>query len=644
MSTIANPLDDAREAVARNDWLAAHELLREADAASGLGAKDLELLAEASMWSGDADGSIAADERAHALHVREGDRLQAARAAMRLAMWNGIKGASAAAGGWHRRAATLLEGEDEAVEHGYLALQRAMLAFFRRDLDEAFEQAARALELGRRFGDRNLEAQALARRGMVLVRRGDVAEGLGCLDEASAAAVADELKPLPAAFVYCNTIETCRDLADFGRAAEWTDAAERWVGQCTMVGFPGECRIYRGEVLHLRGAWDTATEELGRAWEELRDFNPRTAGAALYELGEIRLVRGDLEAAEEAFEQARELGRLAQPGLALLSLAHGRVEAAARSIGRALAEQTTDRLARAKLLPAQIEIAVAAGDVRTARAAAAELDEIAETFKFSECRTAALDASAQAGRGAVALAERDGGEAVRRLRAAVELWTEVGAPYELARTRVLLGLAYRLQDDEDEARVELTHARKAFERLGAPRDLQRVSELLGDSPLRRTFLFTDIADSTRAAAAIGPQKWQKVLGWHDRTLQEIFALHGGDVVKHTGDGFFVAFEAPGPAVEAAVAVQRALEEYSGYAPDVRIGLHTAPAFAHGDADYGGIGVHAAARIGAAADAGEILASRETIADTTLPFAVSERGSEHLKGLTEPVDLVSIGWR
>lgn len=644
MSTVANPLEAGREAAAQNDWIRANELLREADAAHGLDADALELLAEASMWSGDVSGSVTADERAYALHTQKGDRLQAARAAMRLALWNSVKGASAAAGGWHRRAGTLLEGEDEAVEHGYLALQRAMLAFFRRDLDEAFEQAERALELGRRFGDRNLEAQALARRGMVLVRRGDVAEGLGCLDEASAAAAADELKPLPATFVYCNTIETCRDVADFGRAAEWTEAADRWYAQCTTIGFPGECRIYRGEVLQLRGAWDTAAAELGRAWEELRDVHPRTAGAALYELGEIHLLQGDLEAAEAAFEQARELGRTSQPGLALLRLAHGRVDAAARSIERALAEQPDDRLARAKLLPAQIEIAVAAGDLRTARTAAGELEEIAETFKFTECRTAALDAAAQVGRGAVALAERDAGEALRRLRAAADLWTEVGAPHELARARVLLGLAYRLQDDEDEARVELTNARKVFERLGAARDVQRVSELLGEVLLRRTFLFTDIVDSTRAAEAIGPQKWEKVLGWHDRTLQEIFASQGGEVVKHTGDGFFVAFEAPRPAVEAAVTVQRALDGHSGYAPDIRIGLHSGPAFAHGDKDYGGVGVHAAARIGVLAAGGKILASRATIAEVKIPFAVSDRGTEQMKGLSDPVELVSIDWR
>ncbi|MBA2536415.1 MAG: hypothetical protein H0V20_03155 [Actinobacteria bacterium] len=644
MSTTADPLEAAHDAVARNDWLAAHELLRAADTASGLGAKDLELLAEASMWSGDVSGSIKADERSYALHLQEGERLQAAQAALRLALWNGVKGASAASQGWHRRAATLLEGEEEAVEHGYLALQRAMVAFWSRELDEALEQADRALELGRRFGDRNLEAQALARRGMVLVRKGEVAEGLGCLDEASAAAAADELKPLPATFVYCNTIETCRDLADFGRAAEWTDAAQRWFSQCTTIGFPGECRIYRGEVLQLRGAWDTATEELGRAWEELRDIHPKTAGAALYKLGEIHLLQGDLQAAEEAFEQARELGRDVQPGVALLRLAHGRVDRAARSIERALAEQTSDHLARAKLLPAQIEIALAAGDLPTARAAAAELEHVAETFKSSECRTAALDASAQAGWGAVALAERDGSEALQRLRAAARLWTEVGAPYELARTRVLLGLAYRLQDEEDEARVELVHARNAFMRLGATRDVQRAGELLGDTPLRRTFLFTDIVDSTRAAEAIGAQKWEKVLKWHDRTLQEIFASHGGEVVKQTGDGFFVAFEAPGPAVDAAVAVQRALEEHSGYAPDVRVGVHSAPAFAHGDHDYGGVGVHAAARIGALAGAGDILASRETVAATALPFGVSERGTEQLKGLSDPTELVSIEWR
>jgi class 3 adenylate cyclase len=645
MSGIAETsLDEARDSAARNDWLNAFEILSVADAAETLGAEDLELLAEAAVWRGRISRAIDAHERAYEQYTARGDRRKAARAAMKLALWNGIKSAPSVAAGWEARAGSLLEGEPESVEHGYLALHEARGAMYRGDVERALARADRAAELGVRFGDRALEAQARARRGMVLVRRGDVADGLALMDEASAAAAGGELDAMATSIVYCNTIETCRNLADYERAAQWTDRANAWYARGTMVGFPGECRIYKAEVLQLHGAWDDATEELRRAWDELRDFCPALGSIALYELGELRLLRGDLSGAEEAFREAHELGRAVQPGLALLHLGQGKVEAAARAIKRALEDQPSERLARLRLLPAQIEIAIAAGDMKTARAAAVEIEAIADDYRLSDCRTTALDARTQMAWGAIALAEQDTDEAVRRLRAAARLWADVDAPYELARTRVLLGTAYRSKGEEDEARADLSAARSTFARLGAVRDEQHAAELLGERALERTFLFTDIVESTQAAGVMSEAKWRKVLDWHDSTLRGIFASHGGDVVKHTGDGFFVAFQSPKAAIEAAVAVQRALDEHPGYAPDVRVGIHAGPAFIHGNGDYGGVDVHAAARIGALAGAGEILASRKTLHGAASPFAIADRGTQHLKGIPDPVEVVSIDWR
>jgi class 3 adenylate cyclase len=207
---------------------------------------------------------------------------------------------------------------------------------------------------------------------------------------------------------------------------------------------------------------------------------------------------------------------------------------------------------------------------------------------------------------------------------------------------MLLGLAYRGEGDEDGAKEELTAAKATFERLGAVLDLQRASELLGEAAAQRTFMFTDIVDSTKLVEALGEDKWRKLLTWHDRTLRELIETAGGEVIKHTGDGYFAAFQTAAAAVEAAAGIQRALDQHEPLAPDVRIGLHSGGAFHKGD-DYAGQGVHMAARIGALAGGGEILISTDSL-DGGSRFRLSEPRSETLKGFDDPVELVTVDWR
>jgi class 3 adenylate cyclase len=210
---------------------------------------------------------------------------------------------------------------------------------------------------------------------------------------------------------------------------------------------------------------------------------------------------------------------------------------------------------------------------------------------------------------------------------------------------MLLGIAFRRQGDEHAATAELEAALSTFERLGATLDEERAKELLGRLEARRTFVFTDIVDSTKLLETLGDQKWKKLLARHDELLREQIAEQGGEVIKQTGDGFFAAFDNAKAAIEAAVAIQRALADEI-VAPDVRIGAHTGGAF-HTDAgftDYGGQGVHVAARIGAAAEASEILVSRDTLDGLKVAFRISEPRAELLQGFEQPMDLVSVDWR
>jgi class 3 adenylate cyclase len=638
---LRDPLEAGREAAGRGAWPEAYDLLLAAADKNGgsLTGNDFELLSHAAMWTGHLTASIEYAERAYARYSDANEMEKAAMVALALAAEYRNKLQLSASQGWHQRAARLLESIDEAPAHGFLSLQRSMMASGRGDYDEALTHIQSALDIATRHHDRDLLAQATLREGVARVNKGDVDDGLALIDEVTAAAVAGELNPMSTAIIYCNAIDACRDLGDYSRAGEWEQTATRWCERMAIAGFPGMCRVDRAEIMRLRGAWNDADQELQRATEELADFNPRVAGQAFYEIGEIRLRMGDLEAAEQAFNQARDMARDPEPGLSLLRLAQGKADTAARSIKRALEEESLARLDRARLLPAQVEIALAAGDVKTARAAAQEIDEIAADYRISDRMTPALEASAQMAWGAVRLAEQDTEGAITCLRRAIKLWQEVDHPYEGAKTRVLLANAYRERGDEDGAKAELETAQSAFERLGARLDSQRASERL-TKRVTKTFVFTDIVDSTKFSELL-KERWEKVvLKVHDETIKRIVSDHGGEVVKTTGDGFFLAFSQPSAAVDAAIAIQKQLEDQA-FPAEVRIGLHTTEAQDDGG-DYHGEGINLAARIGELAQGGQILASCDSV--TGIPLVCSAPDEAQLKGVSGPVKVTSIDWR
>jgi class 3 adenylate cyclase len=189
---------------------------------------------------------------------------------------------------------------------------------------------------------------------------------------------------------------------------------------------------------------------------------------------------------------------------------------------------------------------------------------------------------------------------------------------------------------------ELAQAGSVFDQLGARIDAQKVDALLGRAGTRvtRTFVFTDIVDSTRHLEEQGDEIWHAILQKHDGIVRKATSAAGGSVVDHTGDGFFLAFADAATAVDAAIAIQRGLREGLKQV-EVRIGVHTAEATSVGE-NYRGKGVHTAARIGALAVGEEILASSDTV--TALSgLSLGEPRSEQLKGISEPVELVAVDW-
>ncbi len=600
-------LEGGRSAAAARDWQAAHDHLTRADAQSGLGPEDLESLARASWWTGRSNASIEARERAYAGYLERADTERAAFCALTLRREYATKLSGSVAKGWLTRAERLLADLPESATYGYLEIARGELAWQAGDLD--------------------------------------LDEGWELLEEVSVAAVGGELGPYTTGAVFCNVISTCRELADHVRGKEWSDAAKRWCDRQAINGFPGVCRVRRAEVMRLLGAWDDAEDEARRACEELPGFSPYFAGEAFHELGEVRLRMGDLEAAEEAFRQARELGGDPQPGHSLLLLEQGKPAAAEAAIRRSLEETTWNKLARERLLPARVEVTRARQDADLAAEAAGEMATIAEEYP-----TTAIRANAAWAEGVARLLRDDPEAAARELRGAGQLWREIDAPYEAARTGVVLAEAYLAEGDPEAAALELANAGSTFERLGARLDAERTGAALGrlgaTAPARavRTFLFSDVVGSTALLEAIGDEAWNELRRWHDQALRACFERHGGEEIDHAGDGFFVAFPGPDPAIQCAVEIQRRLADHRrehGFAPAVRIGLHATEALG-GGGEYTGKGVHTAARIGALAGGGEIVASSATVQGTT--YTASGPTLAELKGIAEPVPVVRLDWK
>jgi class 3 adenylate cyclase len=651
MSTTAEGLLPlARDAVQRHAWREAFDLLRRADASGVLGADDYDSLAEAAWWIGALNDAIEARERAHAAYMAAGDKASAGRQAMLLGTYHEHKLDHPISMGWRKRAERLLADLPESPHHGLLYRLRAGQAMSRGDYEVALSWAERTRALGKRFEDPNLEALGLHDRGRILIAKGDVDEGLALLDEAMASAVGGELDPYPTAIIYCNVIVACQDLTDYGRAADWTEAAKRWCERQSISGFPGMCRVRRAEVVRLRGAWAEAEHEARKACAELQEFYLDYAAEGFYQVGEIRLRMGDYSGAEDAFRQAHEMGRSPQPGLALLRLGQGELDAAERLIHGALTE-SRDRLGRAKLLPAAVEIALATGRRDHAKDAVAELQAIAEAFRTPGLRATALTAA-----GTSETQSGDHETAIGTLSRALRHWQEIDAPYESARTRMFLADALRQHGDVDAAALETRSAKATFDRLGAVPDSRAAANLLGEgavetsarasTTLTRTLMFTDIVRSTALVEAIGDDAWENVVRWHDQKLRALFAEHGGEEVDHAGDGFFVAFRTASAAVECAVAIQRTLEAHRrdhGYAPALRIGLHSAPA-ASTARGYRGRGVHVAARIAALAEAGEILVSTDTLREQVGTYRASQPRDVTLRGVSQPVTVGALEWR
>jgi DNA-binding CsgD family transcriptional regulator len=462
-----------RESFEQRAWSDSHRLLSAADRDGALEPEDLERVATAAYLLGRDDESEAFRARAHQAFVNRGDHEGAARSAGWLAFGLLQRGAVAPASGWLARAARILdEAHLDCVVRGYLLIPSAIQCIVKGDAAGGHAAFSQAAEIASRFDDPDLASLARHGRGRALIQLGHIEEGIALLDEAMVAVIAGDVAPILAGDIYCSVLEACQETFDLRRAYEWTTSLAQWcASQPDLVRYRGECLLYRAEVMQLRGNWDHAGQDAHDACGLLTSGEGRPmAGAAFYRLGEIHRLRGEFTRAEAAYARANERGCKPYPGLALLRLAQGQIDAAAVSIRGVLAD-TRAPAARARVLAAAVEILLAARDLDNACAATGELTEIATRIGASLLHAASAHAT-----GALLLAQEDIAGASTSLRQAWEIWRDLEMPYEEAQTCLLVAAVCEKRGDEDGRRLELETARRLFTQLRAESCLARIAE------------------------------------------------------------------------------------------------------------------------------------------------------------------------
>lgn len=460
-----------RTAFAKEKWKDAFAQLSNADQKEPLQPADLELMAISAYLTGNFDACFDTWARAHNAYVQQRNTCGAVRCAFWLGFTLRNRGEMVRGGGWMGHARRLLdENPTDCVEEGYLFLPVALAALGKGDTQGSIDAFNRAAEIGNRFGDHDLITLGHLGHGQALIRSGEGEKGVAMLDEAMVSVEAGILSPIVMGIAYCAVIEACMENFDLHRATEWTGALNGWCASHPhLVPFRGQCLTRRSEIMMFHGEWRNAMEEASHAIDLLSKPAVEPAvGAAFYQMGDLYRLHGEYAKAEEAYQEANNLGRKPHPGLALLRLAQGQIEGSKSSISNALKE-TRNLKNKCDALFACIDIMLVDGNIEKARSTLTELKEITQGLDAT-----LLHACSAQAEGAVFLGEGNVESALRFLGEARQMWEELKAPYETARTRWLIARAYRETGDEDSARMEYQAARRILEQLQALPDIEKI--------------------------------------------------------------------------------------------------------------------------------------------------------------------------
>jgi DNA-binding NarL/FixJ family response regulator len=473
--------DAGRQALGRCDWQAARKafeaaLEREASPEAFAG------LADACSWLDDEEATFAAREQAFRAFLDRGDRANAARTAL----WLGtdsleFRGEPAVANGWIQRARSLLDGLEPQAAHGWLAAWEGHLALMlRNDTASARSLGEKASQMGRAYGDVNLEIMGTAVQGLSLLSQGHLVEGAPLLDEAATAVMSGEVSDLGvAAAALCYLMDGCSRVRDFDRASQWCTRAQDFMERHNFASLFSVCRPLYAVVLMWRGAWSEAEQELTVAVRDIVTCRPPMVVEATVRLAELRWRQGRWDEAADLFKQVEGEG-LAQLGRGELALSQGdaatAMDLAERHLRRIPPEDRIERVAGLELM---VRAAASKHDAEAARSALEELQSIADLVAIDSLRAAASLAA-----GVLEAACGDLDQARLMLEDAADFYERSRAPFEAARARMELALVLQRLGLGLRAEEEAGQARESFERLGAVREAARAATFSRQAGLR----------------------------------------------------------------------------------------------------------------------------------------------------------------
>lgn len=480
--TTSDTLDKGREAYRQQAWADAYTILSSLEDETVLAPPDLELFAKAAYLTGNESDCIKIWTEAHHKYFDRDETKQAAQCAFWIGMILHNRGDRAQGSGWFARAERLIEdSQKDCAEAGFLLIPEALQYLGKGEAEVAYELFSQALEIGIGFNDLDLITLGRLGSGQALIRQNKIDEGTALFDEVMVAVVTDEISPIVAGIVYCAVIDTCQKIYDLQRAREWTEALSRWCdSQPDLIPYRGQCLVRRAEIMQLHGNWPDAMNEVEQACRLSQASSPPATGEAYYRQAELYRLQGKFSKAEGGYQRASKSGKNPQPGLALLRLAQGKIEAAKTAI-RPVIDEDQDWMTRSRILPAYIEIMLAAEELHSAEERANELSDIASEFEAPLLKAIAVRAE-----GRIHLASGKPGAALKKLRRSWSMLKKIEASYESARTQMLIGRACRELGDEDTAQMELKAARQIFQQLGAEPDIASVNALLPSDPPEET--------------------------------------------------------------------------------------------------------------------------------------------------------------
>jgi DNA-binding CsgD family transcriptional regulator len=471
---VRSPLIDQGRAALRDGDAAAARRAFGSALAEGESGEALEGLAEALYLEREYAEAAAHHERAYAAYRREGRAMAAGRAARAVAWITGnVFGDWAVQSGWFARAHTILEEAGlDGPERGWVLIIRA---YAEPDPEVREALLGEAVAVGRRFGDPDVEFEALSYLGGVLIMTGRVERGLVLFDEALAAICAGELREVATVdSIMCGLFWACELVNDVPRADQWMRAAADLLRRRNVVA--AFCRAHYGGILTAAGRWGEAETELLQAARHFDRGMPQRRAAAMIRLADLRVRQGRLEEAAQLLD-GLDRHPDAVRTLAAFHLARGELALARDLLERATAAPDDqvptvgESTMTGPLLALLVDVHLEEGDLAGAERAARRLDLIARAQ-----RGPYLKAAAALAKGRVCMAGGPG-DARACLHQALEEFARAQLPMELARTRLEMARALAGRAPE----VAIAEARAAledFERLEAARYADAAGALL----------------------------------------------------------------------------------------------------------------------------------------------------------------------